>query len=641
MSNNPAVVIGISAVDNAQAVISGVEKKVQESAGKIDEAGTQVQSRWSQVASNFKANALKITTAAAGITAGIIGFATSFDILEKTQATANAMQVTYERSLQRLQKLKDSGKASADELATAELEVATNLDKLRLAQDAVSDTYTNFLANIPSQFLGFGTAAIGIFSTLKITQTANAVATVASAATYTGALASMNASTVATTGAMHGFRIASIMAFITNPVGAAIIGISALVAALVFNVGGLRDAVWSLGKTIFEFLDEHFKPLADAIRWFLGLFGPLNGGLDDAQAKTYAYAGSMDVLGSSTSTAAVELNLAEEFLKSQAEALAKSTQENFNLVASIYGVVAATRLNNEQLAEFADALRESKRLQEEATEAADNERLAQQRATDQIRERVEANIEFARSMGINIDATKTTVGETDRIRDHLERLKREYENSRERVEEFAIAHGVDVVKAVQMSDAELLNFLGSMGTVDKETSNTMLRLRRDFIESRDAVKNFQISASEYSSLFASNFTQTTNTIISENDRLQASIQATINKYEQLVRTGSGGGGSSRTVNLSGPPAASISTRFGRLAAIPNAQGGEGRVYGPTLFLAGDAGPEDYKFTPVGRGNSDGITVNIYEHNDRYDIEVIQGGRVSRATKFRNTRVPRF
>ena len=52
------------------------------------------------------------------------------------------------------------------------------------------------------------------------------------------------------------------------------------------------------------------------------------------------------------------------------------------------------------------------------------------------------------------------------------------------------------------------------------------------------------------------------------------------------------------------------------AAKPMAQGGYGLVSNPTLFLAGEEGPEAYSFTPMGMGGgiSSGGSINVREIN---------------------------
>ena len=73
-----------------------------------------------------------------------------------------------------------------------------------------------------------------------------------------------------------------------------------------------------------------------------------------------------------------------------------------------------------------------------------------------------------------------------------------------------------------------------------------------------------------------------------------------------------------TVRTPGPavgPGSSDMTAFGR--ASKKAIGGHGTVYGPTLFMAGEAGIEDYEFTPArnrkakGKSSSGGVSVGPF------------------------------
>jgi hypothetical protein len=48
--------------------------------------------------------------------------------------------------------------------------------------------------------------------------------------------------------------------------------------------------------------------------------------------------------------------------------------------------------------------------------------------------------------------------------------------------------------------------------------------------------------------------------------------------------------------------------------VPMAAGGSGTVTKPTLFLAGEAGPEDYSFAPKSKGGMGGGTVINHIYN---------------------------
>jgi hypothetical protein len=58
---------------------------------------------------------------------------------------------------------------------------------------------------------------------------------------------------------------------------------------------------------------------------------------------------------------------------------------------------------------------------------------------------------------------------------------------------------------------------------------------------------------------------------------------------------------------------------------PMAKGGEGVVTEPTLFMAGEAGPERYKFSPLsGSSNNEAfnITINYPVIREGADIEAL-------------------
>jgi len=66
--------------------------------------------------------------------------------------------------------------------------------------------------------------------------------------------------------------------------------------------------------------------------------------------------------------------------------------------------------------------------------------------------------------------------------------------------------------------------------------------------------------------------------------------------------------------LAGAQAAIAFTAAGAIRAIPMAQGGEGTVNQPTLFLAGEAGAEDFSFTPKNKQQnkkSGNTVINVY------------------------------
>jgi hypothetical protein len=266
--SNPAITIGVSAVDTAKDVLAQTDANVKRTTDSIEQSGNKLTTKFTEVSARFKQNMSSILQTAAGLGAGIAGFATSFDTLERAQVAADRANLTYSKSLERLNEMQASGKASAEELANQQEQVRIASEKARLAQDALGDTYTNFLANVPGQLISFGVAANGIYTMLRGHQVAGSVSATAHAATYSGALASMNVSNLRTIASTIALRAATIAAFLTNPATAAILGVATLITLVAFNVGGLRDAFYNLGKAVYEFFVQYFKPLADGMKWF-------------------------------------------------------------------------------------------------------------------------------------------------------------------------------------------------------------------------------------------------------------------------------------------------------------------------------------------------------------------------------------
>lgn len=287
MSSNSSIVIGVSAVDTARQTLQQVDSKIRETTTIIEDSGAKI----TTIGQRIKDNWQNLAATATGLVSGVTGFATSFDVLQKAQTNADRANLTYQKSLAKLEEMQKSGKYSAEELARQQEQVRINSEKLAQAQDNLGDTYTNFLANIPAQMLGFGTAAIGMFNMLRTTQIANAAASVTSSVAYSGALASMNAATITTTGALNGFRIASIMAFLTNPATAAILGISTLIVLLTTNAFGLRDAFVWLGETIYNTIVSAFQPLIDILGTLFGKTNDVNAAIGRDMPTSVGYAG--------------------------------------------------------------------------------------------------------------------------------------------------------------------------------------------------------------------------------------------------------------------------------------------------------------------------------------------------------------
>jgi hypothetical protein len=405
MSNNPAIVIGVSAVNTADAELKKLDDKIRESTGIVQTEGNKMASSTSStsdkvsnatsaMSEKVRQNYLRIAQAAAGLGAGIVGFATSFSTLEKAQTRSDQAQLTYERSLSRLNQMIAEGGHSADELAQQQEKVRINSEKAKQAQDDLNDTYTNFFANIPSQMIGFGVAAQSIYAMLGTTQKTSSATTAASAITYNGALASMNVANQTT--AISTMTLGNVMrtVFLSNPITLPLIAVSAVVMALAFNVGGLRDRMNELGKAIGD-APPFLRPLLEALGGLQKLFGDnadeakkletanyavgdsiayekskvqsLNEYLDDQNeklAETYhnnlLYVQSTGAIKDALALSNDELNLAAQYLRKQADEAEHTKEENFNLVASHMGLEKALSLNDTRLQQYANALRVAK-----------------------------------------------------------------------------------------------------------------------------------------------------------------------------------------------------------------------------------------------------------------------------------------
>jgi hypothetical protein len=265
MSSNPAISIGVTATDTASHVLQGVDKQIANTGHTVETTSSKIISKTDKMAASFKTNFTNIATSVAGLGAGIASFAASFGTLERAQNTADQANITYQKSLERLSKLQEGGKATTEQLALAQEQVRVNAEKLKTAQGDVTDTYMTFLANVPSQLISFGVAGSSIMKLLGLSHGvagAGAQGQAVQTNVLSGALRFANVAAVQTSVGMRILQIAM------GPVGWAILGVSTLVVLLSTNAFGLRDAFFNLGKQITAFLDVHFKPLADAMRWF-------------------------------------------------------------------------------------------------------------------------------------------------------------------------------------------------------------------------------------------------------------------------------------------------------------------------------------------------------------------------------------
>ncbi len=327
MSNNPSIVIGVSAIDTAKDVLTSVDSRIKQTTTNIETEGNKINTKFAQISASIRQNITGIATTAAGLTAGIVGFATSFDTLERSQVGADRAALMYAKSQETLNDMLKSGKASATEIANATEQVRVNSERARLAQDQLGDTYKNFLANVPAQLISFGTSASAIYSMVKAHQL---------------------------TMAQRVWQIAM------GPVGWAILGISTLIVLITTNAFGFRDALYSLGKAVYDFFVQYFKPLADGMKWFydnvLVPIGNFMGG--SAVQSADAYSVSVSNLGVQVQETAVKIKDFDSYMQDLAQDTQDARGDNLLYLASIGKLGDAIGLTNEKLELMTDYLRD-------------------------------------------------------------------------------------------------------------------------------------------------------------------------------------------------------------------------------------------------------------------------------------------
>lgn len=226
MSSNPNIVIIVTAENKAGQVLQQVQGQVTKTQNEIITSSEKL----AQSSEKVQRNYLQAGAAFAAVGASVVGFATSLDRLERAQLKAEIAQ-------KRVNDLTKEGKQGTEEFRIAQ-------EKLRLAQDNVSDSYSNFVASIGPQIFStiFGLQAG--FKALGITSVTQLIP------------------------AITGVGTAMKTAFLSPPpIGLIIAGIATVVILLATNAGGLRDAVVKLGQEIFSFIQQHLKPLADLLSW--------------------------------------------------------------------------------------------------------------------------------------------------------------------------------------------------------------------------------------------------------------------------------------------------------------------------------------------------------------------------------------
>lgn len=255
------IILLITADNKASQVLQQVQEQAAGVQAKVAEANEKI----SQSASKVNASALNTAQAFAGLGAGAVSLATSFTTLERAQvsvevaqkrlltaqASAMSAQDAYNKAVAKFGPDSREAHEALLKLQAAQEQLGIAQDKARLTQDHLTDTYANFAAGIGPQVISLVFGMQGAFKLLGITSVSQLIPAIA------------------------GVGTALKTAFISNPIGLVIIGITTVVALLAFNVGGLRDKVVDLGNQILNFIDAHLKPLGDAIRFLIDLFKPL------------------------------------------------------------------------------------------------------------------------------------------------------------------------------------------------------------------------------------------------------------------------------------------------------------------------------------------------------------------------------
>ena len=410
MSSNPAISIGVTATDTTRQVLRNVDQKVKQTTNIIETESNRAVGATNKLGAAFQANAGTILTSVAGMGAGITSLAITYNNLEDVQIAVAAQETALARASDtlarrhtsveqaalslakaqdRLKNLQESGKATAEQLAFAQEDLALKTQKLadqnaalatdqqnletttmRLkdAQDNVNETWAQFLANVPSQVFSFGFGTIAILKLMgKELDLASAKAALfgSSASKAFGAL---NGAMAATGRTATQTGLAMRFAFLTNPVGIALLGISTAAVLVATNVGGIRDRFFEFGRIITQFLDVHFKPLADAIRWFNdNVLTPLGQALGTDMPADIAVASesmtgateTTEAYAVATQRATSETKTFDDYLQNLGTCIVKQRTENEFYLRSVGAITDATRYTNEQLELMAEYLQDT------------------------------------------------------------------------------------------------------------------------------------------------------------------------------------------------------------------------------------------------------------------------------------------
>ena len=272
-------------IKNAVAKLDTVSNKMKSMGGNAQTAGTQVRTGMNQATTAIKktgdqsaASAIQFSTMANGmlnLSTSAVQTYTSISNLARAENRAKATAVSLERAedllarkqLQLNKIVEAGGKGGRDyalilgEIETAENDLAVKTEKLKIEQEAVTDVYMLFAANIAN----VGVSSLMVYKTMTegltkakvleglvtkkniITEKLAALARwnssksllglAATSATATGGLVAQTLATRVATAATKALNIA------LGPVGWIIIGISAALVAYETNFRGFKDSV--------------------------------------------------------------------------------------------------------------------------------------------------------------------------------------------------------------------------------------------------------------------------------------------------------------------------------------------------------------------------------------------------------------
>jgi len=587
----------------------------------LQQVREQVDQTTQKVQINFKDVALGASSA----TAGIVSFATSFSSIDKAALQARRAQTAYEASLvtvdqaqKRVNDLINKGRQGTTEydiavqqLAVAQQRVTDAADKAKLAQDAYNDRVLNFAAGIAPQMISITFGIQKVMDGLKFN--------------FTDLSIVMQQRLIP---AITNVRVASIAAFITNPVGLAIIGITTLVTLLVFNVGGLRDAIVDLGRRIFEFIQQHLKPLADLLSWLNdSVVQPLARTLGITAVESTNKASNafnnfeQETIQLGHGLGALEDQITNEVIPAMnpgitenvkaVETVFKGTEAVIQRNIELYGKIGRTAVEN------AEIMLESSSITVTGLSAIEQILIRIQQLQQGHQQRVSAVLTApvsARGTPLLSTAQNRAGGlpSLERLREEGELVGAEIARLQRMAQSLALATGAVSPLGLFGGGTQFLGGLG--GNITLSPFGNQL------------VTEFGTLLSTLSGAPFSLFSQGGNTVT-----LAQAIQMGLGLNRLDV-------GAALNL-LSGPTPVIRDFRTltrEQFFALTSAQHGfEGMVTRPTIFSVAEAGPEHVSVTPFGSAKSvsdDTITINIFTRDPETDVEAIVGQKRLKSRK---------